>query len=34
MCTKEKMNFIRLIEGSDLSIADALARYDVTRCTY
>ena len=32
-CT-EKMKFIRLIEGSDLTISDALAHYDVPRSTY
>jgi transposase InsO family protein len=28
------MKFIRLIEGSDLTISDALAKYDVPRSTY
>lgn len=32
-CT-EKMKFIRLIEGSDLTASDALAKYDVPRSTY
>jgi len=30
----EKMKFIRLIEGADMTISDALARYDVPRSTY
>jgi len=30
----DKMKFIRLIEGSQMSISDALARYDVPRSTY
>jgi len=30
----DKMKFIRLIEGSDLSISDALTKYDVPRSTY
>jgi len=34
MSRNEKMKFIRLIEGSGLSICDALARYDVPRSTY
>jgi putative transposase len=34
MSRNEKMKFIRLIEGSDLSISDALAKYDVPRSTY
>lgn len=34
MSRNDKMNFIRLIEGSDLSISQALARYDVPRSTY
>jgi putative transposase len=34
MSRNEKMKFIRLIEGSDLSISDALANYDVPRSTY
>ncbi len=34
MSSHEKMKFIRLIEGSDVSISDALARYDVPRSTY
>lgn len=29
-----KMKFIRLIEGADMSISDALAKYDVPRSTY
>ena len=29
-----KMEFIRLIEGADMSISDALAKYDVPRSTY
>ena len=28
------MEFIRLIEGSELGISDALAKYDVPRSTY
>ena len=28
------MKFIRLIEGSELGISDALARYDIPRSTY
>ena len=31
MSKNDKMKFIRLIEGSDLSISDALAKYDVPR---
>ena len=34
MSRNEKMKFIRLIEGSDLNISDALAKYDVPRSTY
>ena len=34
MSRNEKMKFIRLIEGSQLCISDALARYDVPRSTY
>ena len=34
MSRNEKMKFIRLIEGSGISISDALARYDVPRSTY
>ena len=34
MCRNEKMKFIRLIEGSELCISDALAKYDVPRSTY
>lgn len=34
MSKQEKMKFIRLIEGSDLSICQALHRYDVPRSTY
>jgi ACT domain-containing protein len=34
MSCSEKMKFIRLIEGSDLSTSDALAKYDVPRSTY
>jgi transposase InsO family protein len=34
MSSNEKMKFIRLIECSDLSISDALAKYDVPRSTY
>ena len=34
MSSHQKMKFIRLIEGSDVSISDALARYDVPRSTY
>jgi len=34
MSRTEKMKFIRLIEGSDLSISDALARYEVPRSSY
>jgi putative transposase len=30
----DKMKFIRLVEGSQTSISDALARYDVPRSTY
>jgi len=31
MSRNEKMKFIRLIEGSELGISDALARYDIPR---
>lgn len=34
MSRNDKMKFIRLIEGSQMSISDALARYDVPRSTY
>lgn len=34
MNRNEKMKFIRLIEGADIGISDALARYDVPRSTY
>lgn len=34
MSRNEKLKFIRLIEGSDLSISDALSKYDVSRSTY
>ena len=34
MSRNEKMKFIRLIEGSELCIGDALARYDLPRSTY
>lgn len=34
MSKQEKMKFIRLVEGSDLSISKALQRYDVPRSTY
>jgi len=34
MSRNEKMKFIRLIEGSDLCITDALTKYDVPRSTY
>ena len=34
MSRNEKMKFIRLIEGSGISISDALAEYDVPRSTY
>jgi putative transposase len=34
MSRNGKMRFIRLIEGSDLSISEALAKYDVPRSTY
>jgi len=34
MSRNEKMKFIRLIEGADLNISDALAKYDVPRSTY
>lgn len=34
MSAAEKMKFIRLIEGADMSISEALAHYDVPRSTY
>ncbi len=34
MSRNDKMKFIRLIEGSELYISDALAKYDVPRSTY
>jgi transposase InsO family protein len=34
MSRTEKMKFIRLIEGADMSISNALAKYDVPRSTY
>lgn len=34
MIRNNKMKFIRLIEGSELSISQALVRYDVPRATY
>ena len=34
MSSCEKMKFVRLIEGSDMSISNALAKYDVPRSTY
>jgi hypothetical protein len=34
MSRNEKMEFIRLIEGSDLSILPALAKYNIPRSTY
>jgi putative transposase len=34
MSRNEKMKFIRLIDGCELRISDALARYDVPRSTY
>jgi transposase InsO family protein len=34
MSRTEKMKFIRLIEGADMSISDALTQYDVPRSTY
>ena len=34
MNRNDKMKFIRLIEGSDLCISDALSKYDVPRSTY
>ena len=33
MSRTEKMKFIRLIEGSDLNISDALVQYHVPRST-
>jgi len=34
MSRNDKMKFIRLIEGSELDISDALAKYDLPRSTY
>jgi len=34
MSGNQKLKFIRLIEGSELTISDALTRYDVPRSTY
>ena len=34
MSRNGKMKFIRLIEGAQMSVSDALARYDVPRSTY
>lgn len=34
MSRYEKMEFIRLVEAADLSISDALAKFDVPRSTY
>jgi putative transposase len=34
MSRNDKMKFIRLIEGSQLSISDSLGRYDIPRSTY
>jgi putative transposase len=34
MSRNDKMKFIRLIEGSELNISDALSKYDVPRSTY
>jgi len=34
MSCSEKLKFIRLVEGSDLNISDALVKYDVPRSTY
>lgn len=34
MSRNETMKFIRLIEGSELNITDALGKYDVPRSTY
>ena len=34
MSRNDKMKFIRLIEGSDMSVSSALAKYDVPRSTY
>ena len=34
MSRNDKMEFIRLIEGSGLCISEALAKYDVPRSTY
>ena len=34
MSRNGKMEFIRLIEGSELDISEALTKYDVPRSTY
>ena len=34
MSRNDKMKFIRLIEGSDMTISDVLAKYDIPRSTY
>lgn len=34
MSRNDKMKFIRLIEGAELNISDALSKYDVPRSTY
>ena len=34
MSRNEKMKFIRLIEGSELSVSAAVQKYDVPRSTY
>ncbi|MBW8002935.1 MAG: helix-turn-helix domain-containing protein [Planctomycetes bacterium] len=34
MSRNDKMKFIHIIEGSELCISDALAKYDVPRSTY
>ena len=34
MSRNEKMKFIRLIEGADVSISGALNRFDIPRSTY
>jgi transposase InsO family protein len=34
MSGNQKLKFIRLIEGSELTVSDALTRYDVPRSTY
>ena len=34
MSRNDKMKFIRLIKGSNLSISEALAKFDVPRSTY